>query len=209
MPSKPDRKSPSKRMIQAPPTESERRSFPRWLWLLPALVVVGLAIPIAMTLGGGGTADPTARLAAAGCSFQTYPSQGGEHVQSLTAKVNYNSFPPTSGPHYFKPALWGFYNHPLVQVQVVHNLEHGGIVIQWGSAVPPTTVDRLRAFWRESPDGMLLAPLPQLSDKIALTAWTHLAICGRFAQDAFVAFRDAYRAKGPERFPLSALKPGT
>ncbi len=56
---------------------------------------------------------------------------------------------------------------------------------------------------------MLLAPLPSLGNRIALTAWTHLATCARFDQSAYTAFRDAYRAKGPERFPLSALEPGT
>ena len=52
-------------------------------------------------------------------------------------------------------------------------------------------------FWRK------------LGDKIALTAWTQLATCTRFDEKAFSAFRDAFRGKGPERFPVSSLKPGT
>jgi len=54
-----------------------------------------------------------------------------------------------------------------------------------------------------------MAPLPKLGDKIALTAWTHLASCSTFDESAFKAFRDAYRGKGPERFPVSQLTPGT
>lgn len=173
-----------------------------------AVLVAGVAIAFAATRGGG--ADAAKQLAAAGCSFKTYPDQGQQHVQSLTAKVDYNSFPPTSGRHYFQPALWGFYDDPLAsQVQVVHNLEHGGVVVQWGSGVPSTTVEQLRGFWQDSPNGMLMAPLPKLGDKIALTAWTHLATCRSFDEGAFKAFRDAYRTKGPERFPLSALQPGS
>jgi len=160
--------------------------------------------------GGGGRADAAKKLAAAGCTFKTYRNQGQKHVQSLTAKVDYNSFPPTSGPHYVQPAPWNFYDGPLdSQVRGVHNLEHGGIVVQWGSKVTSSTVEQLRSFWQQSPNGMLMAPLPKLGDKIALTAWTHLASCSTFDESAFKAFRDAYRGKGPERFPVSQLTPGT
>jgi len=174
-----------------------------------ALLVVGVAIGVAVTRGGG-RADAAKKLAAAGCTFKTYRNQGQKHVQSLTAKVDYNSFPPTSGPHYVQPAPWNFYDGPLdSQVRGVHNLEHGGIVVQWGSKVTSSTVEQLRSFWQQSPNGMLMAPLPKLGDKIALTAWTHLASCSTFDESAFKAFRDAYRGKGPERFPVSQLTPGT
>ena len=108
----------------------------------------------------------------------------------------YNSFPPTSGPHYFQPVLWGRYPSSISQVQGVHNLEHGGMLIQYGSALPRATVDQLGAFYDQSPNALLLAPLPQLKNKIALTAWTHRALCSRFEEAAFKAFRDAYRGKG-------------
>lgn len=178
-----------------------------------AVLVAGVAIAFAVTRGGGsGTAksgDVAKSLAAAGCTFKTYPNLGQQHVSSLTAKVDYNSFPPTSGPHYAEPAPWNFYDSPIdSQVRGVHNLEHGGVVVQWGSGVPAATVEQLRGFWQASPNGMLMAPLARLGDKIAMTAWTHLAACRRFDEAAFKAFRDAYRAKGPERFPLSALQPG-
>jgi hypothetical protein len=57
--------------------------------------------------------------------------------------------------------------------------------------------------------------------KIYLTAWTAtiangnvtsknvLASCPRFDEKAFTAFRDEFRGKGPERFPVSQLTPGT
>jgi hypothetical protein len=71
---------------------------------------------------------------------------------------------------------------------------------------------------------MLLSPLPRLGDKIALTAWYApaegdqaqaesaqgiLAECTRFDQNAFEAFRDAYRFQGPERIPPESLQPGS
>jgi hypothetical protein len=54
-----------------------------------------------------------------------------------------------------------------------------------------------------------VAPLPALGDKVALTAWTHLATCPGFDEEAYDAFVDLYRFKGPERVPVSAMEPGT
>jgi Protein of unknown function (DUF3105) len=216
MAKKKSRTPPPPRSVQAPKRRYEPTTsgFSRRSKLIAAAVAValaaGIAIAVAATRGGGGSGDPTAKLAAAGCAFKTYHNLGQAHVQALTPPPKYNSFPPTSGPHYFEPAPWNFYDSPIdSQVRAVHNLEHGGIVVQWGSAVPSATVEQLRGFWDDSPNGMLMAPLPRLGDKIAMTAWTHLATCTRFDESAFAAFRDAYRGKGPERFPLSQLTPGS
>ena len=56
---------------------------------------------------------------------------------------------------------------PLYPAQVVHNLEHGGIFIQYGKDVPQATVDQLKAFYDQHLNGTLLAPLPRLGSKIA------------------------------------------
>jgi hypothetical protein len=203
------------RPVQAPkrryePTTGGLSRRAKYYAIAAAVVLVaGGAIAVAANRGGG-SAEVAKKLASAGCTFKTYPNLGQKHVQSVTAKVAYNSFPPTSGPHYFQPAPWNFYDGPVdSQVRAVHNLEHGGIVVQWGSKVAPSTVEQLRSFWQASPNAMLMAPLPKLGGKIALTAWTHLATCSGFNGSAFKAFRDAYRGKGPERFPVSQLTPGT
>jgi Protein of unknown function (DUF3105) len=75
--------------------------------------------------------------------------------------------------------------------------------------LPASTVNELRDFYRSSPNGIILAPLPRLGDKIALTAWTHLATCTEFDEGAYEKVRDAYRAKGPEPFRLQDLAPGS
>ena len=210
------RTPPPPRPVLAPKRRYEPTTagFSRRSKLTAAAIAValaaGVAIAVAATRGGGGSGDVAKKLAAAGCVFKTYPNLGQAHVQALTPLPKYNSFPPTSGPHYVQPAPWNFYDSPLdSEVRAVHNLEHGGIVIQWGSPVPTSTVEQLRGFWQDSPNGMLMAPLPKLRDKIALTAWTHLATCTRFDEGAFKSFRDAYRGKGPERIPLSQLTPGS
>jgi len=95
------------------------------------------------------------------------------------------------------------------QMLLVHNLEHGGIVVQYGDQVPTETVDQIRAWYSDNPNGKVVAPLPALKDKVAVTAWTHVMTCPGFNQEAFDKFTEAFRYKGPERFPPSALEPGT
>ena len=179
-----------------------------------AIVVVAILV-VVLTRGGGGSKPKPALLTvnqalrAVGCIYANYPSEGQRHVTSLTAKVHYKTFPPTSGTHYSSPAIWNRYTEPVSLVQEVHNLEHGGVIVQYGDKVPQATVNKLTAFYDSSPNAMLLAPLPKLGNKIALTAWQHLATCTRFDENAYAAFRDAFRGKGPERFPVSALTPGS
>jgi len=189
------------------------------------IVVVGLYFLLVHT--NPPKPPPAAVLARGGCADRTFPNLGGKHVSSGKpsayrvryssagskeahgATVVYNSFPPTSGPHYFVPAIWGEYSRPLVEIQAVHNLEHGGVIVQYGAGVPAATVARMRTWYASSPDGLLLAPLPRLGKRIALTAWTNRALCTRFDDRAFSDYRDAFRGRGPERFSVSSLKPGS
>jgi len=190
-----------------------------------AAAVTGAIALVAVTTllasgGGGVTADPTAALRKAGCTYKVVrAAKAGQHVNNINAKPAWNTFPPSSGPHYPIPAVWDFYTDPVPLIQAVHNLEHGGIVIVWGNKVPKAEIAKLERFYNGSPNAMLAFPLPKLGNKIALVAWTQkpgelhgqgrVAECTRFDQSAFKAFRDAFRGKGPERFPVDLLRPGT
>jgi hypothetical protein len=177
------------------------------------LVILAVVLLVIFAFGGssssgGQTKALSQQFVACGGSLHTYPSEGRGHVFSLTAKVHYKTFPPTSGKHYAVPAIFDLYDAPVREIQLVHNLEHGAIVIQYGSKVSQATVEKISEFYRSDPNALVVAPLPKLRNKIALTAWTHLGTCARFSESAFEGFRQAYRYKGPERFPPSALEPG-
>ena len=158
--------------------------------------------------GGGQSKALTQAFVRCGGSLHTYPSEGRGHVFSLKAKIHYKTFPPTSGKHYAAPAIFDQYDSPVNELQLVHNLEHGAIVIQYGDKVSSANIAKISDFYRSDPNALVVAPLPKLGKKIALTAWTHLGTCTRFSASAVKGFRDAYRYKGPEHYPASVLNPG-
>jgi hypothetical protein len=181
------------------------------VWAVVGVLVVAAAavgIVIALSSGGGG-AEPAAAAADTSCTREDFPSMGRQHVETLKSDFTYNSTPATSGPHYPIPAVWNVYGEPVEEIRLVHNLEHGGVIVQYGDQVPQTTVDEILAWYQPDPNGVIVAPKPELGADIALTAWTHLMTCTNgFEEAAFSSFRDDYRFKGPEAFPPQALAPG-
>jgi hypothetical protein len=177
---------------------------------------VALIVVIALVLIGGGGASAkaaTKALTAAGCQSKVYPALARiPHYTTMTPSPppSWNSFPPTSGRHYFQWVLWGDYTEPVPMIKEVHNLEHGGVIIQYGNKVPQADIAKINAFWQKDPNAMLVAPLPQLGNKIALTAWTRWAECTSFDENAFSKFKAAFRYHGPESpiLPKSSLNPG-
>jgi hypothetical protein len=207
-------------------------------WLLPAaaggLVVVIVAIVLGVTLSGGSSAseDAATALKAAGCTLRAVkpippkkdPKNYHADVPTLTTNVAWATDPPSAGAHFGNWAVWNWYDTPVNPRMVVHNEEHGGMIIWWGDKVPGAEIDKMNGFYNDDPQGMLGTPYAKLGDKIALTAWTgdpkhyyvngdfgvgHIAVCSHYDEKAFKAFRDAYRGKGPEGIPLSSDQPGT
>jgi len=215
--------SPQRRQTQTDPAVAARRRRNLLLGLGAALVAAALILG-AIFLSSN-SPDERQTLQDAGCTLQSFPDQDGTHLQNLNAKPKWNSAPPTSGPHHPGPAIWGFYDSPVALIRSVHNLEHGGIVIHYGPSVSAETVAQIRELYDRDENGLLVAPLPTLTPKntIALTAWTapertggttdngrgYLAKCTEFDEEAFSAFIDEHRYKGPERFPPDLLGPGS
>ena len=223
------RTPPPPRRVQAPrqrraeaPEGRRRRLLLIGAGVVAAAAIAGGAVAAYLAFGGGSSAD--AALRAAGCTIEKKPAQGRQHVEELAEDFEYNTFPPTTGPHNPVPAIWDVYTEPIEQFRLVHNLEHGGVVVQYGSDVAESAVTEIRDWYLEDPNGIIVAPLPALEDKIALTAWTTpdpapgeeaatgqgvVATCSRFDAGAFGEFKDTYGFRGPERFPREDLVPGT
>ena len=200
-------------------------------------VVIVLFIVLAGGKNGtsGNVANIRATMTEAGCTVATSPAApSAQHTTNFKQTVTYSTFPPVSGRHYYIPAIWNDYRQVVDPRTAVHNEEHGGIDIWVGPDVPDAERSQISDFYNESPNAMLITPIENTAQgvkypkhappgsKIYLTSWTVaikngnivdgknvIATCTHFDKKAFTAFRDEFRGKGPERFPVDSLKPGT
>jgi hypothetical protein len=204
-----------------------------------ALIAGAVVLVVVVAGGGNSKAgNPGAvasTLQAAGCTLATSKAApSAQHIGDFKTHVTYSTFPPVSGRHYYIPAIWGNYTQVVDPRQAVHNEEHGGIDIWVGPGVSSAERQKINDFYDSSPNAMLVTPIQNTAvgvtypkhappdSKIYLTSWTVqikngnivsgknvIATCPRFDEKAFTAFRDEFRGKGPERFPVSTLTPGT
>jgi hypothetical protein len=121
------------------------------------------------------------------------PDQGNLHVASeAVPHAAYNSDPPTSGPHLPYIAPWGIHTRPISKELQVHNLEDGGVMVQYNCDCPDV-VDRLKAIVRKYDKHVILAPYPEMKTRIALTAWTRIETMEQLDESRVKRFIDSYQ----------------
>jgi Protein of unknown function (DUF3105) len=166
-------------------TQTTQRAGRRgvWPWALGAAVVAAAV---------AGVFAYRAAVAAPGVSL---PDLGNRHVGTLTVEIPpYNSDPPTSGPHLPYIAPWGIHTEPIPKQLQVHNLEDGGVVVQYNCPDGCSDlVAKLRAIVSGYERQVILAPYPGMKTRIALTAWTRLDAFDDFDERRVRAFITAYR----------------
>ena len=159
-----------------------------WLGGVTLRVAVGIAV-LAVAVGVG----YFAYRAAADLPGAKLPDLGNRHIQNATdAHDLYNSDPPTSGPHLPYIAPWGIHTRPIVAELQVHNLEDGGVVVQYNCECPEL-VEALKGIVRKYDRQVILAPYPSMKSTIALTAWTRLETLDQLDEKRIRRFIEAYR----------------
>ena len=152
-------------------------------WLIGGLIVL-VAVVAVVWLAWRSTAEMPGRAV---------PSQGNAHLMSPSdPHLPYNSDPPTSGPHLPYIAPWGIHTTSIAKELQVHNLEDGGVIVQY-SCDCPELVAKLRGVVERYQDHVILAPYPRLPQKIALTAWGRIDSFDEFDEARIVRFINAYR----------------
>ncbi len=118
--------------------------------------------------------------------------------------VEYNTAPPTSGDHLDRPATCGFYEDGLEDERIVHNLEHGNIVVSYNLA-SDGEVDQLR----NALDGVGLSEIWGVirsydkipSGTVSLAAWGVLDTMQGADRERIKTFFETYAGNmGPESF---------
>lgn|GEM_PF-1192909 len=146
-----------------------------------------------------------------------FPSQGGQHVSDAEiAAFKYNSSPPTSGVHneVFPPSFVS--SSPMGPKYGVHMLEHGNVLVFYNCNCPDL-VDKLKKFAAkydnasqyqgqsgltaeqvaiESGDTVLVAPYPNMKQRIAVMAWRRMLNMDVFDEARADAFVQKYKKLG-------------
>jgi hypothetical protein len=120
-------------------------------------------------------------------------SQGNAHVTGEPVAFRYASDPPTSGPHAAGMAAWGIHERPIPKALQIHNLEDGGVLIQYNCEGCDDLVSKLADIVRRYPDKVILAPYPGMKTRIALTAWSYIDAFDEFDERRVIRFIEAHR----------------
>ncbi len=184
----------------------------------PLVVAAGIVIVLAALIAGGraagifgpattpagGLNDP--KYGVAGEVIGTHePDEGKDHIPTAQ-KATYKTDPPTSGAHWNQPGVaavpWGIKDATLPNEAIVHNLEHGGIVIFYQD-LAPDDLAKLRELVRTmSQNGYPKIVLEPYSFKdaqvhVALSAWRWSLKLPGFDDAAIVKFVKAHY-EGPD-----------
>lgn len=121
--------------------------------------------------------------------LKQFPDMGHAHIpQPGFPHEPYNSVPATSGPHTPYTAEWGVHDTPVAEEILLHNMEHGGIVIGYRCDNCPELVADLADLTLDY-QKMILAPNPHLKTPITLSTWGHALYLERLDTAGLAAIR--------------------
>lgn len=170
-------------------------------------VIGGIALATIVILGGG-----IWLLTAQGAKEQVklnkplmgeaITDQGRNHVPDGT-KEDYNSNPPTSGPHYVNPQPGGIYDKSVPDGNLIHSMEHGAVILWYKSDIPATESAQLKSiFGSVSVGKKIMVPRENLDVPVTLTSWGRLLKLQTIDEGQIKAFMETNEDRGPEKAPL-------
>lgn len=128
------------------------------------------------------------------------PPLEATHIATDSPLAEYNSNPPTSGPHYGQTARSGFRDEPVSDQNIIHNLEHGDVWIAYHPRISETIKEGLKQFAAAK---VIITPREDNETDIALAAWGRLDTFnvegGVLPEQRIKDFITRYSNKGPER----------
>ena len=122
--------------------------------------------------------------------------------------MSYSTTPPTSGPHWPSPADCGVYDEELPDELIVHNLEHGNVVISY-NLPDPEEADRFREVADDLPGRSVwgvIRPYSKIAPgTVAMAAWGIIDEVQGVDEERMREFFETYAGFGgaPELLPCN------
>lgn len=134
---------------------------------------------------------------------------GAEHSET---NVLYEMALPTSGTHSNHDLKFGFYTERPPYELLVHNLEHGDIVIYYRPDADSTIKDSVKylSHFTKAGSGVLAVPTEDIPDgkEVVVTAWTKTMELTTYDEKKTGKFIYTYINEGPEKIPASIRRGG-
>lgn len=155
---------------------------------------------------------------AAGCKLELrLKDEGAQHIPAGSKTPDYETNPPTSGPHVEPPYQQadGAYSEMPSEIDIVHSLEHGRLEIQYAPSLPEKAQLELKGLYDTMYGAALLFPNDKMDYEVAATTWTNLMGCptykGQATLDAIRAFGKStwgkFGGEPAEAFPFTGPTP--
>lgn len=231
----PTRRVSNRTSLDAPPHATRQNAPPRYVQprrdpfrlvmgaligaSLVGILILALLLVSITTRPGGSTSSALPSSNLPGAPTQTgsdnlptqgpgtvVPEEGKDHVDDGTT-ITYKSYPPSSGTHYGSTADYGFWEEEKPEGQLVHNLEHGAIVLYYKPGLSPDIVQSLRDSYVSLPPAkygkvkLVVTPYSKLQSPLVIAAWGRVQPLSEFDYEAIQAFYQAWVDKGPEDVP--------
>lgn len=182
----------------------EGGSGPDWrILLIGGVLLVGAIVLVAVLLFGG--------QASGGAIGIRQIDDGRGHVTVGAQGGPYSSVPATSGTHWDTPGQWRVYtvDAPAIEDQMVHNLEHGGVVVWYQPAqLDAAGITALENWVRQQEQTerykVIVSPWTgqDFGHPVAVTSWDWLLYLDSADVNSVQQFFDAHYGDAPE--PLGA-----
>jgi len=160
------------------------------------LIVLSLVLPSTLGSIGNRTTAPAEDTRVA--------IQEIEIVEKGQTHPDYSTTPPTSGWYYDVPLEdinWAPQDKPLEDEVQVSYLRRGGIMVQYNCPNECSELQQqLEQVVNRYPEGVILAPYPDMDFNIALTAWGWIDTLASFDDQRIDYFIQSHIDNGPESF---------
>ncbi|MGQ8873409.1 DUF3105 domain-containing protein [Paenibacillus sp. TSA_86.1] len=175
-----------------------------------ALMAVSIvAFGLFFLQGAGRTYDVADLASNAAIDVTDDKYYGATHTEE---PIQYEMNIPTSGPHNPHDIQFGFYTDFPGYPYLVHNMEHGDIIIYYRANASDELKEHLKYLtkFRQAGSGILAVTNKDIPDgsEVVVTAWTKTMKLVKFDDAKVGTFIHRYINQGPEKIPPSIRQGG-